>query len=73
MKLLLQKRILIEIIKTTTEIQKEFPELYRLLPETPLFQNEKGHEIKTINFEKYLETLKAQLASFRNMPPSSDP
>ena len=60
-----QKKLMNEIFAVTTMIQKEFPELYLHLSETPLFlsDNEKG--ISTVDFEQYLESLKMQLKAFK--------
>ena len=49
----------------TTKIQKEFPEQYKVLSETPLFLFDREKEINTADFEHYLESLKKQLAAFK--------
>ena len=52
-----------EILKVTAKFQKGFPEQYRLLSETPLFMFDKEKGMENEDFEHYLETLKAQLAT----------
>ena len=51
-----------EIIRLTTEIETQYPELYKYLNETPLTLSETGNQkIHTTELELYLETLKSQL------------
>ncbi len=51
-----------EIIKLTTEIEINYPELYKYLDETPLFiSNSPQRDISTVDLENYLNTLKEQL------------
>lgn len=51
-----------EIIQITTEIETDYPELYRYLEETPLFLgNVKEGNVNSKDLEYYLETLKTQL------------
>lgn len=57
-----------EIFKVTATIQKEFPELYKLLNETPLYRLSNDHT-GVPDFETYLKSLKAQLEAFRNAYP----
>ncbi len=61
-----QKKLMNEILGVTTMIQKEFPELYVHLNETPLFLSNSIEGISLVDFEQYLESLKAQLATFKN-------
>jgi hypothetical protein len=51
-----------DIIQLTTEIETNYPELYKYLTETPLMLSEaNSSEIHTTELKKYLETLKSQL------------
>ncbi len=51
-----------DIIQLTTEIETNYPELYKYLSETPLMLSEaSSSEIHTTELKKYLETLKSQL------------
>ena len=65
MEMNLPQKLLHEIFVTTSKIQKEYPELYENLRETPLFLNGVKYEITTVDFEQYLESLQTQLAVFR--------
>jgi hypothetical protein len=65
MEMNLPQKLLHEIFVTTSKIQKEYPELYENLRETPLFLNGTKYEITTVDFEQYLESLQTQLAVFR--------
>ncbi|MGN7863310.1 MULTISPECIES: hypothetical protein [Chryseobacterium] len=53
-----------KILKKTVEIQKEFPELYELLDETPLFFSEKEKNITIKDLRQYLVSLIIQQKSF---------
>ena len=63
-KMLLQDKLMNEIVVVTTTIREKHPELYEHLSETPLFlfYNRKGNII--VDFEQYLESLAMQLAEF---------
>jgi hypothetical protein len=51
-----------QIIGITTEIETNYPELYKYLSETPMDLSEtKKEKINTDDLEQYLETLKSQL------------
>lgn len=53
-----------EIFKTTVEIQKNFPELYELLDETPLFFSFTEKNITITDLRQYLVSLIMQQKSF---------
>lgn len=53
-----------KILKKTVEIQKEFPELYKLLDENPLFFSAKEKNITSKDLRQYFITLKIQQKSF---------
>ncbi|WP_370896836.1 hypothetical protein [Chryseobacterium gossypii] len=53
-----------KILKKTVEIQKEFPELYELLDETPLFFSAKEKNITIKDLRQYLISLIIQQKSF---------
>ncbi|WP_126651658.1 hypothetical protein [Chryseobacterium aureum] len=53
-----------KIFKKTVEIQKEFPELYELLNETPLFFSFAEKNITIRDLKQYLISLIAQQKSF---------
>ncbi|UWX61291.1 hypothetical protein N0B40_03210 [Chryseobacterium oranimense] len=53
-----------KILKKTVEIQKEFPELYELLDETPLFFSFTDKEITIKDLRQYLISLIIQQKSF---------
>jgi hypothetical protein len=55
-----------KIFKITSEIQKEFPELYELLDETPLFFSFAGKNITSKDLRQYLISLRTQQKSFEN-------
>jgi len=59
-----QQKLETEIIFVTTKIQNEFPELYKLLSETPLFLSYNNGEITAGELEEYLASIKAQLYTF---------
>ncbi|MDZ4845839.1 MAG: hypothetical protein SH857_09845 [Chitinophagales bacterium] len=60
-----------EIFRVTTIIQKDFPELYKHLSETPLFLSTLEKEISTVDFEQYLESIQMQLTAFERKSPNS--
>lgn len=53
-----------KIFEKTVEIQKEFPELYELLDETPLFFSAKEKNITIKDLRQYLISLIIQQKSF---------
>lgn len=53
-----------KILKKTVEIQKEFPELYELLDETPLFFSVTVKNITIRDLRQYLISLIIQQKSF---------
>ena len=54
-----------EIIQLSSEMQSNYPELYKNLNETPLFLGKSTEkEISTKDLESYLNTLKEQLKDF---------
>lgn len=53
-----------KILKKTVEIQKEFPELYELLDETPIFFSFTDKEITTRDLRRYLISLIIQHKDF---------
>lgn len=53
-----------KILKKTVEIQKEFPELYELLDETPLFFSVTEKNITIRDLRQYLISLIIQQKSF---------
>ena len=59
------KKLMDEILSSTAEIRNEFPEVYYLLGETPLFLSYDIIEISFTNFEQYLTSLQRQLDTFR--------
>ncbi|MGL2965765.1 hypothetical protein [Flavobacterium sp. XGLA_31] len=51
-----------DVISLTTEIETNYPELYKYLSETPIpLGQTKNQMIHAIDLEQYLETLKTQL------------
>lgn len=51
-----------DIIRLTTEIETNYPELYKYLNETPLYLSETtSKKVHTTELKQYLETLKSQL------------
>jgi hypothetical protein len=54
-----------EIISLTTNIETNYPELYRYIDETPIFlSNSAGTDITTTDLESYLNTLKEELYEY---------
>lgn len=56
-----------EILNVTSKIQEKFPELYKLLNETPLFISYEYKGIRDIDLEQYLESLKIQFRTFEKV------
>ncbi len=56
-----------EILNVTSKIQEKFPELYKLLHETPLFISYEYKGIRDIDLEQYLESLKIQFRTFEKV------
>mgnify|MGYP003585851603 CR=1 FL=1 len=54
-----------DILYTTEVMQKECPEIYGLLLETPLATAGYMAGITTVDLQTYLSTIKAQLNTFR--------
>lgn len=54
-----------EILAVTTRIQQEFPEVYNVLPETPLSPGPQ-EDVELHEYEEYLEALKKHLEKLRN-------
>lgn len=51
-----------DIIRLTTQIETNYPELYKYLSETPLTLNDVPEKsVDTTELEQYLATLKSQL------------
>ncbi len=65
--------LLQELILLTTQIETNYPELYKTLEETPLFLGKAPEkEITTTELESYLNTLKTELKQYiLNHPKSS--
>ncbi|MDF9796302.1 hypothetical protein OKW21_001565 [Catalinimonas alkaloidigena] len=59
-----QQRLMAEILTITAKIQKEFPEHYEQLSETPLFLRDQRKGIHAGGFEEYLESLRSQFKTF---------
>ncbi len=62
-----EKRISDQIFDITAKIQKEFPELYKTLMETPLATSYKQDNITNDSLREYLESIKIQLAQFQEL------
>lgn len=54
-----------EILAVTNKIQEEFPEVYNVLPETPLSPGPEG-DVVIHEYEEYLEALKKNLEQLRH-------
>lgn len=65
MKILLQQKLMNEILRTTAKIQTQFPAHYEHLDETPLFMFDGQKGISNVDFEHYLESLVVQLTAFK--------
>ena len=58
-------KIMEEVIKLTTRIETEYPELYKFLDETPMSIGKHPEKEVTIeDLKNYLETLKTQLQEY---------
>lgn len=55
------KNLLFEILTITMEIKEKFPELYILLGETPVSLSTHKKDIKSCDFEDYLNTIESLL------------
>ncbi len=62
-----EKRISDQIFDITTKIQKEFPELYKILMETPLASSYRQENVSNDSLREYLESIKIQLAQFQEL------
>lgn len=62
-----EKRISDQIFDITTKIQKEFPELYKILMETPLASSYRQENVSEDSLREYLESIKIQLAQFQEL------
>ena len=62
-----EKRITDQIFDITAKIQKEFPELYKTLMETPLATSYKQDNISNDSLREYLESIKIQLTQFQEL------
>jgi hypothetical protein len=59
------KQLMQEIVEFTTEIETNYPELYKYLDETPiLISNSTNKGISSTDLENYLNTLKEQLKDY---------
>lgn len=57
--------LLQELVLLTTQIETNYPELYKTLDETPIFLGESTSEgVSTKELENYLSTLKAELKRY---------
>ena len=62
-----EKKITDEIFDITTKIQKEFPELYKTLMETPLASSYRQENISNDSLREYLESIKIQFLQFQEL------
>ncbi len=62
-----EKKISDQIFDITNKIQKEFPELYKILMETPLASSYKQENVSNDSLKEYLESIKIQLAQFQEL------
>ncbi|MGD1320696.1 hypothetical protein [Chryseobacterium sp. 2R14A] len=53
-----------QIFKVTTKIQSQYPELYFLLNETPLFMSPGEKNITMKDLKQYLSSIRMQLITF---------
>lgn len=58
------KQLMKDILSVTEQIRRQYPELYKVLTETPLFLPSNEQEISVADFRRYLESLTAQLKTF---------
>lgn len=56
-----QKELSRKILEVTMRIKREYPDLYKLLNETPMIFSADSDEINIRDFEEYLKTIEAQL------------
>jgi len=59
------QKLTAEIMAVTAKIQTEFPEVYKVMSETPLFLSYNEAEITTAELEEYLSEIQKQLSTFR--------
>ncbi len=58
-------KLMQEVVKLTTLIETEYPELYKFLDETPLTMGRHPEKEVTIaDLKNYLQTLKSQLEEY---------
>ncbi len=62
-----EKKISDQIFDITAKIQKEFPELYKILMETPLASSYRQENVSNDSLREYLESIKIQLAQFQEL------
>ena len=60
------QKLTADIMAVTARIQVEFPELYKLMSETPLFLSYNKVEITAAELEEYLSEIQKQLTTFRS-------
>jgi hypothetical protein len=59
------KNIMTEILKTTMQIQEQFPELSKYIPEMPVtIPDSNSPEINSENLNEYNDSLKSLLAKY---------
>jgi hypothetical protein len=56
-----------DIFQVASNIQVNYPELYLLLDETPLFLSNNNTTISSIDLKQYLRSLKMQLKTFKKV------
>jgi hypothetical protein len=59
------EKLTAEIMAVTAKIQTEFPEVYKLMSETPLFLSYADADITTAELKEYLSEIQKQLTTFR--------
>ena len=59
------QKLTAEIMAVTAKIQTEFPEVYKVMSETPLFLSYNEAEITTAELEEYLSEIQKHLSTFR--------
>ncbi|WP_089910882.1 hypothetical protein [Chitinophaga rupis] len=60
-----KKQLMQAIIRVTTEMGMNYPELYTFLDETPLFlSNKMDHEVSSADLTEYFDTLKGQMRNY---------
>jgi hypothetical protein len=60
-------RLVNEILAVTMKINKEFPQVYKHLIESPLFGHKKEKALNLIDFEEYLNTIQLLLEKMTNL------